>query len=509
MKTSIKFLLNNFVVVIFLFLSTIVFSADNTKIEFKGEAIRNLSTACGFYLVPKENTTFGKALTKRLDINELKEWLATHPPIEESYKLFAVGVPMDRKLRNQFLKEVQSLLDENQIKVPLDYIRRISDFLADQRGIYLVNQETGVNEKISGLDPNDPQMSEETLDIIKKNPNKSIVVVGLPLFSIKKKEILRKRLQEIADNPIKFESNVKATVKKALSEPGSALKHLAHKLQYFFPMKEDYQTPSKEEIETTYRKLVIPGILTFAVSLGVGQKLSVVVPVTIVNAANSALTAVYRTFLGNWWRRSTNFFPSQWLKQLCLGAIFTVDLYWAGAGKGIASALSFAGWMNMFASKWASVIFNSVWRSPLHYVVSRWEEWRNANNNTVGGNEKTRQTAASMEKFISYFMTQFFILSIVMHDGLFKIAQGAGKGIYFTKGDIGKADTLLMNFNIGHAVMLGVGLSYLLAVKNPAVIEPGARIVDKLEAWENKIYDKVKINLYKFTSFIAPLARFL
>ena len=114
-----------------------------------------------------------------------------------------------------------------------------------------------------------------------------------------------------------------------------------------------------------------------------------------------------------------------------------------------------------------------------------------------------------MEKFISYFMTQFFILSIILHDGFLKLAQGSGRGLYFTRGAIGKSDTLLMNFNVGHAVMLGVGLSYLLAVKNPAIIEPSAKIVDKLESWENKIYDKVKLKLHDLAQrIITPLRRF-
>jgi hypothetical protein len=493
-----------FIVYLCLF-ATRIFAGDGESSQFKGEAIRNLNTKCGFYLVPRENTTFGQPITTSLNLDELQEWAKTNEKPSDDYKIYAVGVTMDRKLRKEFLKEVRAVLDENNIDLPLDSIRRISDFLADQRGIYLVDHKKGTTEKISDLDPNDPQLSGEAIEIIQRHPDQEVVVAGLPLFGIKKKKAIRDALVEIGKNPLRFESKFAGTVKKAFAEPGNALRKMAQEFRYIFPMKEDYQRPTKDEINTTYRKLVVPGVITFAVSLGMGQDMSVVLPITIVNAANSALTSIYRTFLGNWWRRSSSFFPSLWIKQMMLGTIFTMDLYWAGAGKNLAAILSFAGWTNLFAAKWASVIFNSVWRSPLHYVVSKWEEWRNKNQNSVGGNEQTRQTGASMEKFVSYFMTQFFILSIIIENGLFKMAQGAEKGIYFTKGKVPEGDIMLMNFNIGHAVMLGVGAAYFLAIKNPALLEPAARLVDKAEAVENKLYNKV---MYDWSwRYIAPILR--
>jgi hypothetical protein len=283
-----------------------------------------------------------------------------------------------------------------------------------------------------------------------------------------------------------------------------------HRLEYFFPIREDYQKPTDDEIKTTYRKLVIPGLLTFAVTVMSGQELSVAIPVTLVNAGNSALTAIYRTFLGNWWRRSTNLFPSQWLKALFLGSIFSMDLYWAGAGKNIGAALSFAGWMNMFATKWMTTLFNTLWRSPLHYVTSRWEEWRNNRDNNNFGNEKTRLLGGAMEKFISYVMTQFFIQSLLSKGSLFQVAQHAGQGlggIYFSK-HAAQGDMVLMKFNLGSVVMLGVGLSYLFAVKNPALIEPGAKIVEKLEAIENKTYTWIYEKIYHSArKLIYPLSR--
>jgi len=458
-------------------------------------------TSCAFYLVPKSNTTFGEAVTDSLSIQELKDWLATNPDISEDLDLYAVGASFDKAEHKAMITEIQHLVDEHKKENPsfknvnINSIRRLSSFLEDQRGIYALNAD-GTMEKISAYNPNDFRIDAQLRKKL-DSEKRELMVVGAPIFG-KQRKHLEESIGQVGNTEIKVKSGMLAAAQRAIKEPTEAIKHIAQNLRYFFPMREDLQKPTQGELAAMKKKLVIPGVLTFTVQAILGFPLAVVIPVTIVNAINSASTGAFRTFLANWFRRSKTFFPSSWLKQISLGTFFTVDLYWAGAGAAISNALSLAGWVNLFLQKWPSIIFNSVWRTPYHNLIYKWENIQNGSQTTVEGNEDTRKAAGSLEKFMSYIMTQFFIYSIITKDTLFSLAKTAD-GIYFKAGELIAHESLIMGFNVGHIAMLGVGTASVIMMMRPQLLGPAAKLALKIENWEDKIYGKVGRSLSGLT----------
>lgn len=466
------------------------------------QEIRNLETACAYYLVPKSNSTFGNAVTKDLDPENLKAWAKGTNANLKDYDLYAVGVPFNRGERNALMGEIKDALDslssENpQLKkLDIKVIRRVADFLEDRRGIFELRE--GELVKVAHYNPNDPRVDEKVLEELAKRGN-PVVIVGTPLFGKAQREMQEKLLPVLQNggHVVTLKSSFVEGLKKAVLRPDKALQHAAEQMRYQLPIREDFQRSTSAEISSTKKKLIVPGVLTFAFQ---NQPLIIRIPITVVNALNSGACGVYRTFLANWHRRSQSFFPSKLFKQVLLSILFSADLYWAGQGSHMVAALSFAGWHHFFMTKWLSILFQTAWRTPYHNLVYKWERWRNSKFKSIEDNEHTRSQASALEKSMSYIMTQAFIFSLLSKDNLFAIAQNSVEGFVLRFDALLPSDTPLMAFNWGHAFMAAVGGATMMIMGKPELLSPLARLAERLDNWEN-------IAISKLSSLVVSLKK--
>lgn len=472
-------------------------------------AIRSRQAPCEYYLVAKENTTMGKPVTSSLAISDLQAWLATNPAIDaETQALYVVGAPMGHSDRATLVNNVRSALaDHGLAGVDVKTIRRLQNFIAEQTGLFSIAAD-GSYERLADLNEIGIRAA-----IASVAPEKleSLALIGLPVFGSAKKNFenlvqLAVAARNAPPPELKVEARPLTLLNEFLRRPTEALKHLAQQMRYFFPMAEDWQKPTVEELGSMGQKLVIPGILTFSVMYLNNTPLQILIPVTIVNALNSGLSGTIRTFIGNWFARSANKFPDMFMRQFLYSGFFTTTLYWAGVGSvaALKNILNFASWMNFFQTKWLSNLFQTSWRLPIQGAIYGWERLRSAEGVS---SKEMRYKGSVFEKYLSYVMTQFYILSIVTHSSLMKVVAGGDSHFYLGNHALQPGESLLMEFNIGHVAMAGAGIASALLLRNSQVMDLVGNFIAKLDGWESRFHQlylkpvKATVNWVRDTFF--------
>jgi hypothetical protein len=225
-----------------------------------------------------------------------------------------------------------------------------------------------------------------------------------------------------------------------------------------------------------------------------GETMQVMMPMTVVNAANSGATGTYRSFFGNWLSRNGDSMAIRTIKGLMLSSFFTFDLYLARNafnGDVMSSFTELSGWTNFFASSWVSILFQSLWRTPVSSVLHSWERWKSQGAGP-DASVWARNVGGAAEKFMTYIMTQFYILSIVMESSFFKLTWQGGQGLDLISGqsEVNSAmgQTLLMNFNVGHMAMALVGVGALIMKNHYRLFDKISPAIEWLDKIENKSY---------------------
>lgn len=441
-------------------------------------ALRDPKAPCGLYFTDAHKTQ-GTRLSS-LDPEEMSKALEDISAEQMSKHLALVGVePRDLVGVRTSLKLTLANLGHK--KVDVTVIRRLSSFIAEETGFFYLDPQ-GQWQRLSSTDP---QAIKEALAEKNIDPNSSFLSVGTPLLGSIRRET-KAVLAERGIQNARLVSPWQAYLTKAMQKPVGAVQHAARSLSFFFPIREDFVRPSSAELQGAVQKILIPGIITFTVMLSQDQPLEVLIPVTLINAANSFATATFRSFLGNWWRRSTSFFPSQWLKNVMVTSFFTANLYWAGRLQKLPEILTFAGWTNFVTSKWITVLFNTLWRAPVSNAIYSWEH-RKSRDADPATSLHVRRAGAAMEKYLSYIMTQFYIYSIITQSSLFSIVQYQNGSLGF--GYESEGVSSLMNFNIGHAAMASVGALAFVAMKNTKIMELLSGWAIHLDTFENRVVD--------------------
>jgi hypothetical protein len=442
-------------------------------------SLRNPKAPCGLYFTDSSRTQGHKVAD--LDETSIKAALDTMAASNSAQRLALVGVsPSQARSTLQSVREQLKTLGFEHVSV--DVIRRLSSFISSETGLF-VQEADGTARRISGEDP------ESILAALQNDPNaqdRQYLLVGVPYFS-KANAKARVALESLGIANTTFVSPWSAYMQKAKREPIAAVSHALQSVRYFFPIREDFVPPTRAETRGAVQKILVPGLITFTVLLTQDQPLTVLIPVTLVNAANSFSTATFRSFLGNWWRRSKSFFPSQWLKNVIVSGFFTADLYWAGRGsvKALSEILSVAGWQNLLTGKWLSLLFQTIWRAPIGSAIYHWEAHRTKNASTAESLE-VRQAGAALEKYISYVMTQFYVYSIISQNSVFNLVQAASGAIEIrgSTAPILETEQLLMGANYGHGAMAVVGVLAFLTMKSTKMIDKIADVAlsfDKVE----------------------------
>lgn len=461
--------------------------------------IRSLTAPCEFYLVDKSQRMMGESVTTSLDTTELNEWLATHPKIDpQTQALYAVGAPLHRKDLATLESEVRAALAEHgQGNLEFKTIRRIANFIQEQSGLFSINQD-GSYEKLADLDA---ALMQSAIANAAPEKLESLAIMGAPLFSSERKELenlvqAALAAREAPPAELTVDSKPLVLMREFMRRPLDAVKHLAQQLRYWLPMSEDWQKPTRAELGSMTQKLVIPGVLTFSVLYSVGQPLKVLIPVTIINAMNSAFAGTIRTFIGNWFSRSKNLFPGRILKQFAFSALFTTTLYWAASGsmENLGKILTFAGWMHLIQSKWLSNLFQTSWRMPVQDAIYSWERGRAAEGVSSG---ELRYKGSVIEKYLSYLMTQFYIWSIVSPTSLFKVVSGAEHVFNPATYTALPGETMLMEFNYGHVGMATAGVLAAVLLRRMSVMDTLSSGLAWLDRGENWLY-RSPVTLYKW-----------
>lgn len=475
------------------------FSALSGGLYAKPVPIRSLKTPCEFYLVDKSQRMMGESVTTSLSTEELRSWLASKPTVDpQTQALYAVGAPLHRKDLATLETEVRAALAEHgQADLEFKTIRRIANFIQEQSGLFSIHVD-GTYEKLADLDAALMQTA-----IANAAPEKleSLAIMGAPLFSSERKDLenlvqAALAAREAPPAELSVESKPLVILREFMRRPAEAVKHLADQLRYWLPMSEDWQRPTRAELGSMTQKLVIPGVLTFSVLYSVGQPLKVLIPVTIVNAMNSAFAGTVRTFIGNWFSRSKNLFPGRILKQFAFSAFFTANLYWAASGsmENLGKILTFAGWMHLIQSKWLSNLFQTSWRMPVQDAIYSWERGRAAEGVNSG---ELRYKGSVIEKYLSYLMTQFYIWSIVSPTSLFKVVSGSEHIFNPANYKALPGETMLMEFNYGHVGMASAGILAALLLRKMSVMDGLSKGLAWLDRGENWLY-RSPLSLYKW-----------
>lgn len=483
----------------------------------------------------------------------------------EKAGVFLVGDLHNRKAWNKTIKRFQKkLTDMGYPDLPVRTVRRIAEFLDDQSGVF-VREKWGQGEwtRLGRLDnPKDIEKIDFT-GLEKRNEilfAGAPLILGN--FKDKAKDLIAHNGGSPGN--IKFQSKLSLKtasfgelLQKLYLFPGTAFSTVWKKTIGMFAKLvervdrghktvkiagkelnipwfkvvpgEDVQKPIKQEIESAVYKtttsLILTSIVLSANSLARGQplELNVLIPVTVVNALNSLGTGTAHTTMNNWIARSKSFFPENILKFAFLGAFFGYTIYAARSGSwsALEQALTLGGVLTYFQTKWMSILLQMGWRSPYETLVARWEREKNQKaearledqqsageisekdqaESLMVANEDIRQTGSAMKRMMSYVMTQFWVLSIILSGGFFRLVRWADGSLGFTRlpaDQLGESGVILKNFNFGELAIIGTIIMAAIALNVPSVKDRIATVARAGDKWERKFHESMKTGFKKF-----------
>lgn len=251
-------------------------------------------------------------------------------------------------------------------------------------GIYLSKLASpSMGEKISEINEN------EFKKFVLENPRLKDVkffAVGVPLLKSERREALAMMRENLKDADLE-EISVGAITKPA---------NLLESALMFFPLREDFQMPTRGEMTPSLISWSLGTAATGLVLLST-QPLKVALPSLAINSLFSASTTFPRQSWGNYFIRSRNF-PEKFAKQIMMGMVFTYGVYAAGQGnfEAAATALTLGGFVNFLSHKWSNILFQSSWRVPVEFGIPKWVRLE-----TKAGNEQQARTYGSWYRAIA------------------------------------------------------------------------------------------------------------
>lgn len=300
---------------------------------------------------------------------------------------------------------------------------RVRD-LATPRGLYVSNlAKPSLGVKAAELTPESIKAFFDSHPDLKDS---QLYVVGVSLTGKDRSEFVKLTKRGLASERIE-DVHV-----RPITKPKNAFERVLMQ----FPLREDWQRP-------TLKELTISGIFytisnsTFTIIMLATQPAEIAVPVSIVNALQSASTTFPRQTIGNWLSRSPSF-TEKLTKQLGLSFLFTLGLTLAKAGgvhgveEGVLPILTATGMGAFVAEQWSKMAFQTSWRIPVESGIPSW-----VNQKTREGKEQQARAWGTFYRQLSTnIATPFWGYSAVSNHNLFHF---------------------LFDWNLGHLVMVGVG----------------------------------------------------
>ncbi|HVJ65014.1 MAG TPA: hypothetical protein VM901_07150 [Bdellovibrionota bacterium] len=468
------------------------------------QLLRDPRAECGFYLARLDSEFTGRKISGTLDPQELPHALKDFDPTQE--RLVAVGAPPDwmsrRKLKRAVMKSIE---DAGFSAAKYTAIRRIGQYVETKVGVFAYVPGQGMR-RLASLDEAALERNVSGAEIKAIiDAGGSILISGTPLVGAAREKIeasLKNKLQskaaeaqvELPPELVRTQSKLRVWTQAFAENPRKAMVDAMYQVRALFPYSEDMVRPTDGEMRSMGQKVTMHTIFSLISFALKRETMQVMIPMTIINGANSAGTGTYRSFIGNWLSRDGDSIAIRTIKGLMMSSFFTFDLYLARNAfdsETLSSMATFAGWSHFFSTSWVSILFQAMWRTPVSAVLNSWERWRSEKDGPEAS-KWARGVGGSAEKFMTYAMTQFYILSIVMESSFFKLVWNPGHGLGMLGGDA-KLDsalgqTLLMNFNVGHLAMATVGAGALVLKNQYRLFDKVVPAVEWLDKLETKVY---------------------
>lgn len=472
-----------------LFLTLLFFSSfSDAWSDSPLHRIRSGDTPCGLYLSTKGQDSLGEKVagltaesieaffksnpdldTRSIYVDEktgerledpaqLKEALQEGRAnlIQDSKTLSLVGEwGKNLKQLDQLTKD---LLERQNLNAPVKVNRFGRPRSALKKGVYL--HSDGKYEKIARIDPREMRAVFGDPDFPKRIQGKSIVLVGLPYFGEKRKQVIRvtEKLTERTgeEAPVKA-PRIPPNSLKTMIDPVN----LFRRFIYLFLLPQDFQPPTGQEVNTALTKLVVSNTSQTVVALIIkptGLPLNSLLMASGMNYGNSLGTGVFRKALSNWMNRSGSSM-GRLIRGAMLSSFFVMDMFFASRGfRGFFSSMV---WAELITNKWTAVATSLSWRFSYGNGVLKWEH-----NTETKDPHRARTTASHLEFLGTLTATPFFIIASIWDGGW--TLRMAGQD--------------LMQLNIGHIGMFTVGLAGAFIYFKPDLIDhPKLKIPERLE----------------------------
>lgn len=433
------------------------------------------------------------------EAEHLEEALQTEnaQPMINTKTLNLVGMKLFGAERKELERVVQEVLDEqlSDFQVELRSLGR-----PEQPGLYAETEEGW--KKVADFQAHPDGASEfpgieDFFEKLKADEDiLSYRLAGLPmrerfpkLFNFLKKLVPTSKAKP--ENQIR---QTKSLIEK--TQPDRELKlgranpmeYAFHRFVYFFPLPQDYQRFTRDEIAAGATKLAVNTPISVA-SLAITNPAAVFVPVSIVNFGNSSLTAVYSVVLANWFSRSPReAHIERFGKNILLSSFFTIPLYWAGRGswEAFSTITSGAAWLTFLQTKWSAVAFNVAWRFFFSNGTYKWEQMAKDRADLLKRQDfesdeaflqakqdirnQARATRSRIETIASTIGTIGYLLAAVMPTNFVPEAWGLEH----------------FQYGWGHMIMTGIGSLGALIYFKPELIDRFS-VPARLEALHGRV----------------------
>ncbi|TVQ76430.1 MAG: hypothetical protein EA369_10155 [Bradymonadales bacterium] len=376
-----------------------------------------------------------------------------------------VGLPLIGKKRAELKKLVKEIVEEEleDFRLKVKTLGR-----PEVPGLYRAKEDGW--ELVSHLDK---KSLEEFFENYQNDPHfvsETYRVHRLPLKdrSQKYRDLLR-LLREISpirhrENPADRQTPLSRMKEKFESHGDDLLvgaentaKYVTERVIYFFPLPQDGQQPTRDELSAGAWKLAINTPIHFG-ALIIAKPLVIAIPSALANFGNSSWTAAYSVVISNWFSRSSKDQHFERLgKNVAISTFFTVPIYWAGRGSWelVKDVATIAGWIEFASTRWNVIAFNVGWRFFYSNSAYKWEQNRNieADEAYQRGNltedelqdrkDFARASRSRMEMVGSSVATIGYLIGVLDDNPWFSLSMGALP--------------LSFDYGVGHFIMMMVG----------------------------------------------------
>ncbi len=288
-----------------------------------------------------------------------------------------------------------------------------------------------------------------------------LFLVGLPWPKSQSQRIVDLVNAKVAGENFDFPPRV-----IALRKPSSTgIARVKEEMIYLLvPFASDAAPATPDEIKLGMQSVAISSGITIATQT-VMQGIAVGLPASLMNMLFSICTTIFRPFWGNYFSRHDQS-PDKWLKQAWLTSFFTIGVYWASKifTPELSDIATLHGWLLLMSAKWPSVLFQTLWRTPMENGLNDFIQTESAKGNAT----ESRRLAASIRRWGTIFSTNCWLISVLYGKPLFH----AG-----------------MDWNIGHIGMILSAVVFRMMEKNPEWYHVGE------SEFRTKKYSEIRIKI--------------